>query len=779
MTSLKLSFNGEIRRLTVNPSDLTYDDLLDKTMSVFPHLTTLRFSWVDDEGDKVVISSNDELSEALRVMTAENKGYLRFEVLNNSSSAQGDQKQSDGRSTASQHTTKTPESLNSNSDDVSSKTFGTITHENVICDGCGKAPIVGSRFKCAVREDYDLCSTCEASSQQPYPMVKIYHPDQVPAGIMVVVDERRGKKHGNPFGGPKGAPLCHRGIVCDGCNIRNFHGPRFKCTVRTDFDMCEACETKDSHDHVMVKIYPQHARMHIEVIPTMSDLNDLSGAGSQLRDCFLGLGGHGPNHHYGRPGHHVPGHHGPGHHGPGHQGPPGPPHHGPPGHHGPHHRGPHGPRHGRCGWRRRDCWDRGVSLANKVAAAATAKNNDKKKTEESRLEDELLEMCIKESLREEKERDLKDSDPEASKPSSRKKSDAWRNTTPKRNEWTTMTFVAESAAERAKQHAALMEEQKRQHEEKEQSLLDKMVEMCKKNSMQENVNPDVDSNSQHDDATNEEKTGDVAPPAKLMARFVRDVTMPDGSEVAPYSTFYKTWRVRNDGLGNWPEGCHLVNAGGDMLLDPKLDDLRQSVPAVASGEEVELTVELRAPTTTGRHVGYFRLQNPEGSYFGQRLWADIRVNESDMSVSMTMAPWEMVEPSDRTDESSNDEKDSQKEDMLGVEEEILETSDSVQQEISVEFQGDNCKEEFDDSREEELDQLTPAQIQQQEFNSDIKAWSNELGVLSAMGFNDFEILVPLLKEHITVPSSQRQESDNRQGSESGLQAVVLALLSEA
>ena len=81
LTSLKLCFNDEIRRLSVTTSGLTFPDLMTKAMSVFPHLTSVQFSWVDNEGDKVMINSSEEFDEAVRVMTSENKGCLRFEVL--------------------------------------------------------------------------------------------------------------------------------------------------------------------------------------------------------------------------------------------------------------------------------------------------------------------------------------------------------------------------------------------------------------------------------------------------------------------------------------------------------------------------------------------------------------------------------------------------------------------------------------------------------------------------------------------------------------------------
>ena len=33
-------------------------------------------------------------------------------------------------------------------------------HLNVVCDGCEMANIRGSRFKCLVCDDYDLCEKC-------------------------------------------------------------------------------------------------------------------------------------------------------------------------------------------------------------------------------------------------------------------------------------------------------------------------------------------------------------------------------------------------------------------------------------------------------------------------------------------------------------------------------------------------------------------------------------------------------------------------------------------
>lgn len=51
-----------------------------------------------------------------------------------------------------------------------------VVHPNVECDGCGQAPIVGPRYKCSVRKDFDFCQTCEERRSHPHPFLKINKP---------------------------------------------------------------------------------------------------------------------------------------------------------------------------------------------------------------------------------------------------------------------------------------------------------------------------------------------------------------------------------------------------------------------------------------------------------------------------------------------------------------------------------------------------------------------------------------------------------------------------
>ena len=64
-------------------------------------------------------------------------------------------------------------------------------HPRVQCDGCGACPIVGPRFKCSVREDYDLCSACEAKDASGMALLKIKTPSEAPAAVVTVLRENQ------------------------------------------------------------------------------------------------------------------------------------------------------------------------------------------------------------------------------------------------------------------------------------------------------------------------------------------------------------------------------------------------------------------------------------------------------------------------------------------------------------------------------------------------------------------------------------------------------------
>merc|ERR1719274_254068 len=112
---------------------------------------------------------------------------------------------------------------------------------------------------------------------------------------------------------------------------------------------------------------------------------------------------------------------------------------------------------------------------------------------------------------------------------------------------------------------------------------------------------------------------------KLAARFVRDVSIFDGTQMAPGTSFTKIWRIKNVGEVPWPPGTKIVFVGGDRMTSELTVPLSYH-GAVAPGGEVDVAVDLVAPSELGRFVGYWRLTGPFGRRkFGQRVWCHIQV----------------------------------------------------------------------------------------------------------------------------------------------------------
>ena len=104
------------------------------------------------------------------------------------------------------------------------------------------------------------------------------------------------------------------------------------------------------------------------------------------------------------------------------------------------------------------------------------------------------------------------------------------------------------------------------------------------------------------------------------AVFVADVTVPDGTLLAPGQVFNKIWRVRNTGCP-WGEGYQLVFTSGEAMTATRLFPL----PSTPTGQTADLLIEMTAPTTPGTHSGIWRMRNANGQLFGTIVTVIIRV----------------------------------------------------------------------------------------------------------------------------------------------------------
>ena len=106
------------------------------------------------------------------------------------------------------------------------------------------------------------------------------------------------------------------------------------------------------------------------------------------------------------------------------------------------------------------------------------------------------------------------------------------------------------------------------------------------------------------------------------AVFVSDVTVPDGSVMTPGQEFLKTWKVRNTGDCTWGAGYTIVYGG--------YNDKMSGAPAalattVIPNQEVDVSVQFKAPTKAGEYLSAWRMANPSGYAFGQFFFVKIVV----------------------------------------------------------------------------------------------------------------------------------------------------------
>jgi len=102
------------------------------------------------------------------------------------------------------------------------------------------------------------------------------------------------------------------------------------------------------------------------------------------------------------------------------------------------------------------------------------------------------------------------------------------------------------------------------------------------------------------------------------AMFIKDVTIPDGTQLSPGETFTKTWRLQNRGTCTWTPDYDVVFYSGAQMSGTTM----QVPDYVAPGQSVDVAVTFTAPSAPGHYVGYWILRNSSGILFGTGAWAD-------------------------------------------------------------------------------------------------------------------------------------------------------------
>lgn len=101
-------------------------------------------------------------------------------------------------------------------------------------------------------------------------------------------------------------------------------------------------------------------------------------------------------------------------------------------------------------------------------------------------------------------------------------------------------------------------------------------------------------------------------------------TVPDGTSIPSGNAFSKRWTLRNTGSCTWRADQRLVFSSGDHMGGPASVKLNETVKP---GGQVNVTVDLKAPSKDGTYTGYWKMQTVDGVRFA-RIWVKIRVGTS-------------------------------------------------------------------------------------------------------------------------------------------------------
>jgi hypothetical protein len=120
-----------------------------------------------------------------------------------------------------------------------------------------------------------------------------------------------------------------------------------------------------------------------------------------------------------------------------------------------------------------------------------------------------------------------------------------------------------------------------------------------------------------------------------MAAFVDDVTIPDDTVIAPGAAFTKTWKLQNAGISTWTTAYTLVFISGQQMGPVVTVPLAQSV---SPGQQIDISVDLVAPTTNGSYTGYWKMKNASGQFFNDPVYVRITVGAGGATPTPTGTP---------------------------------------------------------------------------------------------------------------------------------------------
>ena len=101
-----------------------------------------------------------------------------------------------------------------------------------------------------------------------------------------------------------------------------------------------------------------------------------------------------------------------------------------------------------------------------------------------------------------------------------------------------------------------------------------------------------------------------------------DVNVPDNTPMSPGQDFIKTWRVKNNGSCPWGPGYALTYARYTNQMSGQFIAFTE---VIQPGQEVEVSVQFKAPDKAGEYLSAWQMKNPAGVTFPEIIFVKIVV----------------------------------------------------------------------------------------------------------------------------------------------------------
>ena len=109
------------------------------------------------------------------------------------------------------------------------------------------------------------------------------------------------------------------------------------------------------------------------------------------------------------------------------------------------------------------------------------------------------------------------------------------------------------------------------------------------------------------------------PPPCAQLRWVADVTIPDGTPIAPGAQFVKTWKVKNNGTCAFSGTLSFVGKGNQMGGASPV-----TLPKIDPGQQADISINLTAPAQVGDYQGTWQPRMSDGTLM-ENLVVQIKV----------------------------------------------------------------------------------------------------------------------------------------------------------